>query len=34
MDDLRWAYYKEVGYDPALAQQKRDTGGMEAVLQY
>ncbi len=34
MDDLRWAYYDEIGYDKALAQQKRDAKGMGAVLQY
>lgn len=34
MDDLRWAYYEEIGYDKALAQQKRDAEGMGAVLQY
>ncbi len=34
MDDLRWDYYNEIGYDKALAQQKRDAGGMGAVIQY
>ena len=34
MDDLRWNYYNEIGYDKTLAQQKRDTGGMGAVIQY
>ncbi|MGD1906582.1 MAG: shikimate kinase [Leptolyngbyaceae cyanobacterium] len=34
MDDLRWNYYQEIGYDPALAQQKREARGMEAVIQY
>ena len=27
MDDRRWAYYKEIGYDEAVAQQKRAAGG-------
>lgn len=34
MDDLRWDYYDEIGYDKTLAQQKRDAGGMEAVTEY
>lgn len=27
MDELRWDYYKEIGYDEAIAQQKREAGG-------
>ncbi|MGD1932468.1 MAG: shikimate kinase [Leptolyngbyaceae cyanobacterium] len=34
MDELRWGYYDEIGYDPALAQQKRETGGAWAIIQY
>ena len=34
MDDLRWNYYNEIGYDKTLAQQKRDAGGMRMVIQY
>ncbi|MEO1589762.1 MAG: AAA family ATPase [Cyanobacteria bacterium J06632_22] len=34
MDDLRWDYYDEIGYDHALAQQKRTTEGMKSVIQY
>ena len=34
MDDLRWVYYDEIGYDPALVQEKRKTAGMQSVIQY
>lgn len=27
MDDRRWEYYKEIGYDEVIAQQKRMEGG-------
>ena len=27
MDDYRWDYYKEIGYDEVIAQQKREQGG-------
>ncbi|MDB9528780.1 shikimate kinase [Oscillatoria sp. CS-180] len=34
MDELRWAYYDEIGYDKALAQQKRETEGAWGIIQY
>lgn len=34
MDDLRFDYYKEIGYDEALAQQKQDSGGFWALYAY
>ncbi|MEM9945415.1 MAG: shikimate kinase [Cyanobacteria bacterium P01_D01_bin.36] len=29
MDEKRWAYYREIGYDEAIAQQKREAGGWD-----
>ena len=34
VDDLRWGYYQEIGYDEAVAQQKRESGGLWALGQY
>lgn len=34
MDDYRWGYYKEIGYDEVLVKQKRETGGLWALVQY
>lgn len=34
LDDLRWTYYKEIGYDEALAQHIRQTGGFVALVFY
>lgn len=34
MDELRWDYYQEIGYDEALAKQKRETGGLWSLCQY
>jgi shikimate kinase len=34
MDERRWSYYKEIGYDEELAKQKRDTEGFWGVYQY
>ena len=34
LDDLRWTYYKEIGYDEALAQRLRQTGGFVALVFY
>ncbi|MBE9205456.1 shikimate kinase [Nostoc sp. LEGE 06077] len=34
MDELRWGYYQEIGYDEKLAQQKRETEGLYSVYQY
>lgn len=34
LDDLRWQYYKEAGYDPELAQRVRETGGFVALAFY
>src|SRR5258707_9913924 len=30
LDDLRWGYYAEIGYDPERAQQLRRNGGIKA----
>ena len=34
LDDLRWAYYKEIGYDERLAKQFRTAGGFLALTLY
>ena len=34
LDDLRWAYYKEIGYDERLAKQVRAAGGFLALTLY
>ena len=34
LDELRWEYYQEIGYDPALAQKIRKTGGFVALVFY
>ena len=34
LDDLRWTYYKEIGYDEALAEHLRQTGGFVALVFY
>ena len=34
MDERRWNYYKEIGYDEALAQQKLEAGGFWELYQY
>lgn len=34
MDDQRWDYYKEIGYDEELAQHKRETKGFWGIYQY
>lgn len=34
MDTQRWDYYREIGYDDALAQQKRETEGAWGIIQY
>ncbi len=34
MDDWRWKYYKEIGYDQKLADFKRKTEGFWGVCQY
>jgi shikimate kinase len=34
MDDLRWDYYFEIGYDEQLAKHKRETDGLWGVYQY
>ena len=34
MDDERWAYYKEIGYDEALAKKKRETEGAWGIIRY
>jgi shikimate kinase len=34
MDDRRWDYYKEIGYDEDLARQKRETEGIWGIYRY
>jgi len=34
LDDLRWKYYSEIGYDENLAKQIRSEGGFLALLFY
>jgi shikimate kinase len=34
MDEHRWHYYQEIGYDEELAKQKRETEGLWGVCQY
>src|ERR1051325_2390846 len=34
MDDLRWAYYKQIGYDEERAEQLRSEGGFLKLYQY
>jgi hypothetical protein len=34
MDDLRWTYFKEIGYDEDLAKQKRQSEGVWGLCQY
>jgi hypothetical protein len=34
LDDLRWTYYKEIGYDERLAKQIRAAGGFLALMLY
>ena len=34
MDDLRWAYYQEIGYDRAIQEQIREKKGFLGVYHY
>jgi shikimate kinase len=34
MDEHRWHYYKEIGYDQTLAKHKRETEGFWGIYQY
>ncbi len=34
LDELRWGYYAEIGYDPELARRIRQTGGFVALVFY
>ena len=34
MDKLRWDYYKEIGYDDAIAKQKREAEGAWGIIRY
>ncbi len=34
LDKLRWDYYREIGYDAALAQEIRQKGGFLAIVAY
>ncbi len=34
MDEYRWNYYREIGYDEELAKHKRETEGFWGIYQY
>ncbi|NEZ66807.1 shikimate kinase [Leptolyngbyaceae cyanobacterium CCMR0082] len=34
MDEHRWNYYNEIGYDDAIAKQKRETEGAWGIIRY
>lgn len=34
MDEYRWGYYREIGYDEGLAKHKRQTEGFWGIYQY
>lgn len=34
LDELRWSYYREIGFDGALAQELRQKGGFLTVVAY
>lgn len=34
LDDLRWAYFREIGYDEALAQELQEKGGFLSLVTY
>jgi shikimate kinase len=34
LDQARWAYYKEIGYDEEYARQLRETHGFPALVRY
>ena len=34
MDEYRWGYYQEIGYDEEMAKHKRETEGFWGVYQY
>ena len=34
LDEVRWQYYQEIGYDPGIAQKIRKTGGFVALVFY
>ncbi|MDQ4075252.1 MAG: shikimate kinase [Chloroflexota bacterium] len=34
LDELRWDYYKEIGYDEDFAREIRQRGGLAAVVMY
>lgn len=34
LDDLRWAYFREIGYDDALAKELREKGGFLSLVSY
>ncbi|MEM9485502.1 MAG: hypothetical protein AAGA83_17645 [Cyanobacteria bacterium P01_F01_bin.116] len=34
MDKYRWDYYSEIGYDEAVAKQKRESEGAWGIIQY
>lgn len=34
LDDVRWPYYEEIGYDNEVTKQRHAEGGIEAVVNY
>ena len=34
LDNLRWSYYREIGFNDALAQEIRQKGGFIAIVAY
>ena len=34
LDDMRWKYYREIGYDDGFAKQIRSQGGFLALMFY
>jgi hypothetical protein len=34
MEEQRWAYYREIGYDERLAKQKREVEGAWGIIRY
>ncbi len=34
MDDVRFGYYQEIGYDADFAKHKRETEGLEGIIRY
>ncbi|MCA0455824.1 MAG: shikimate kinase [Chloroflexi bacterium] len=34
LDEIRWPYYDEIGYDNEVTKQRHEQGGIEAVVNY